>query len=171
MDRRLIIIILLNLFFIQFSRAQFHISEKKVKKNKISKEIIDYVEKNYSGLSTKYYKLRTDQDSICYEAKVKTDQGKINLIFDRSGQFISIDKEIDYRDISEETRSVINNYFDIKYTKYKVTHSRDHKLENEQVYELDVSAKKKKYRFRFKKDGTLIEYKEIPQKKIDLIFN
>lgn len=171
MDRRLVIIILGNLFFFQVCNAQFHISEKKVNKNKISKQIINYVDKNYKGSSVKYYKLRTDKDSIFYEAKVKSNQKWINLIFDNNGQFISIDSEVHYLDVSEEIRTVINNYLSKKFSIYKVTHCRDQKMGNQKIYELDVSAGKKRYRFRFKNDGTLIDYKEVPQKTIDLIFN
>ncbi len=171
MNRRLILIILVNLLFYHYSNAQFHQSEKRINKNKISKEIVHYVETNYTDKPVKYYKLRTDKDSIFYEAKVKSAQGKLNLVFNSKGQFIGLDNQIPYLEVPENSRIVMNNYLKENYSNYKVTHCRNRKIGNQKTYELDVSIKKKKYRFWFKNDGSFIDYREIHQKTIDLLFN
>lgn len=161
----------MNLFFFQFTYAQFHVSEKKVNENKISKQITDYVEKNYKGSSAKYYELKTDNDSLFYEAKVKSNQERITLIFNSKGEFLSIDSEVHYLDVPEEVRKAINNYLSNEFSTYKVTHCRDQKMGNRKIYELDVQAKKNIYKYRFEHDGTFVGFKEAPQKTIDLIFN
>ena len=171
MDKRLIIIILVHLFFTQCSVAQFHASEKRVKKSKISKQIIDYVETNHEGSSVKYYRLKTDTDSIYYEAKVKSKEGKVTLIFNQKNQLINTHKEVHYLNVSEELRAVIDGNISQILPTHKITDCRNQKHEGHEIYELDVSAKKKKYRFWFNTDGSLVEYKEVPQKTIDLIFN
>ena len=171
MNRQLIILILVNIFFLKFSFAQLNASEKKVNKNKISKQITAYVEEHYKGKPVKYYILKTDKDSILYEAKVKSDRKKINLTFNEKGEFVAIDSEVPFREVSENIKKLINTYLSENYTNYKIIHCRDLKMGNQQIYQLDVSVKKKKYRFKFKNDGTLIDYKELPLKTISLLFN
>jgi len=171
MNKQLLIILLVNLFIFQYTYAQFHISEKKVNKNLVSKEIVNYVEKNHSGSAAKYYKLKTDKDSIFFEAKIKSNGKKIDLIFNSEGQFIRIDNEINYREISEEIRKRINNQIIAEVSTFKVAHCKRQRMMEQKTYELDVKAKKKKYKFRFDEDGTLIDYRVIPEKTIDFIFN
>lgn len=171
MDKRLIIITLMNLLFFQAVNAQFHLSEKKINKNKISKEILNYVEKNYAGSSPKYYELQIAQDSTLYEAKLKSDQGKIDLIFSDKGEFIRIDNEVDYHTIPREIKKMMNSQLNNQFSNYKITHCQSQRIMEQKTYEVDVRAKKKKYKFWFKDDGTLINYDVIPEKTIDFIFN
>ncbi len=172
MNKRLIIIVLAHLFLFQFATAQFHADEKRISKNKVSKEIKDYVEQKYSGYPVKYYRLKTDEVPILYEAKVKTKEGKINLVFSEAGQFIREDAEIEYQHgISKETRKKINKTLDEKISTHRVTECRLHKIGERITYELDILVAKKRYRFSFEENGTLIDYKVIPEKPIDLIFN
>ena len=58
-----------------------------------------------------------------------------------------------------------------KLSAYKLTNCRDQIVGGEKIYELDISTRKSNYKFTFKEDGTFIEYHEVPQKAIDLIFN
>ena len=171
MKRRMIFLFLMNFIFIQLSIGQHYVSEKRVKKKKISPQIIHYVNEYYKGSSTKYYRLKTDTDSIFYEAKVKSPQGEITLIFDKNSQLVRIDNEVHYFDVPTETRETINTNLSEIFSSYKITYCRDQKLDNERIYELDVSSKKTRYRCRFSVDGTLIDYKKIPQKNLDVIFN
>ena len=171
MKNRLILIVLLNLFLCHLCSAQLYLSEKKVRKHKISKQIRHYVEENYKGNSVKYFKIKTHQDSVLYEAKVKTDQGKVTLFFNTSSQFIGMTSEVHYLSISEESRNRMNQHLMEKLSDYKLTNCRDQIVGGEKIYELDISTRKSKYKFTFKEDGTFIEYHEVPQKAIDLIFN
>lgn len=171
MNKQLLIFLFVSSFIFQSTYAQFHISEKRVKKNLISKEIINYVEKNHKGSSAKYYKLLTDNDSIFFEAKVKSNGEKIDLIFNSNGQFVRMDNDIHYLEISEEIRMRINKHILEKVSTYKVMHCQRQRMVEQKTYELDVKAKKKRYKFRFNEDGTLIDYKVIPEKTIDFIFN
>lgn len=165
------IFLLLNLLCFQNTFAQFHLNEKKVSKNQISKSIIDYVNENYKGNPVKYYKLKTDNEVVFFEAKIKSKQGKINLIFDKNGQFVRTDKAIHYLEISEDIRALIHEQIIEEVDSYRITHCRNQRMVDERTYELDVKAKKKNYKFRFKDDGTLIEYKVIPEKPIGFIFH
>ena len=109
MFRSLIIVFFISLFTSQVVQAQLHLREKKVHKNSIPKEVVDYTEKNYKGKSAKYYELITDNDSLFFEAKVKSDQGRVNVIFDSTGQFVRVDNTIHFLDISEDVRKVIKS--------------------------------------------------------------
>ena len=171
MNRELIIIVFLSLVFFQCSYARFHAEEKRVRKHKISQEIIDFVESNHAGIPVKYYRLKTEEHAVFYEAKVKSDRGIITLIFDSNNQLVSTDSGIHYLEVPEESRVVINSHLSENFKKFKVDDCRDQKLGNQRIYEVDVSVKKKRYRFRFNYDGTVIDYKEIPQKSLDLIFH
>ena len=172
MHKTLIIFILVNLFSLHLANAQFHAGEIKVNKKKISKQIIEYVEKHYDGHKVKYFKFITDDDSTFYEAKINKNEGDLYLIFDSNNQFVRIETQVDYhRDVPKELRKKVSTILEEKVSSHKVTYCKHQKTGNEDIYELDVSVKKKVYRFRFNEDGTLIDYKEIPQKSIDLIFN
>ena len=65
----------------------------------------------------------------------------------------------------------INKHILEKVSTYKVMHCQRQRMVEQKTYELDVKAKKKRYKFRFNEDGTLIDYKVIPEKTIDFIFN
>lgn len=171
MKKPFIIILFLNLFLLQFTYAQFYISEKKVSEDKISKNVLAYVNENYEGSSVKYYKVKTDQDATLYEAKIKLNEEKTTLIFSNKGEFMTIDNEVYYGDVPEEIRKIINSKLSSDFSKFKVTHCRDQNIESRKVYELDVIAKKKRYKFRFEHSGTFIDFKEVPQKNIALIFH
>lgn len=171
MNRPLIFLLFLNLFFFHSAYAQFHISEKRINKNKISKKITTYVEKNYQESSVKYYRLETDKDSVFYEAKLKLSQDRVTLIFSENGEFIGAHNKVHYLAVPEDIRKPMNNYLKDKFSSYKITHCKYQKMENRTIYELDVTANKKKYKFRFENSGTFIDFKEVPQKTLDLIFH
>ena len=82
-----------------------------------------------------------------------------------------MDSEVHYLSISEKSRIRISDYLKAQLSDFKLTNCRDQMAGDEKIYELDISTKKSKYKFKFKEDGTFIEYHEVPQKEIDLIFN
>ncbi len=171
MKKPLLFLVLLNLFFGHVAYAQFQASEKRVNKNKISEKIVVYVEKNYKESTVKYYKLTTEKDAIFYEAKIKLNEDQVTLVFRENGEFIGEHNKVHYLDVAEDIRVLIKSYLKDKFSSYEVKGCRYQELEDQNIYELDVTANKKNYKFRFENDGTFIDFKEARQKPIDLIFN
>lgn len=94
--------------------------EKRVKKNEVPQDAIDWFKDAYETQSKVRWYYQTDGDDKSYEVKLKYKKQWHSIEFDLDGQVLDIEIQIEENEILDDARQSIMDYLNTTFTKYSI---------------------------------------------------
>lgn len=148
--------------------------EKTIPKKDVPESVRNYIAKNYSGAKKVRYYIDHTNDTVYYEVELTYKKEKLSLTFLEDGTLYELEKNVNFKSLSPQTRANIDNYLSIHYKKYKITSVQ---LVNPHLHtEIELSIKAKDetgsdfYEMFFNEKGEFMHMEEIVLKPIQTLF-
>jgi hypothetical protein len=146
-------LVLLALVGLTTARAD-DAKEEKVPLDKLPKAVVEAVKAKFEGAELVSAEKEKEDGKDVFEVAIKHKGHNIEVTLTPEGKIVSIEKEIDAKDLPKEVREAL----DAKYPKAEIKKAEEETKDNKVTYEvLIVTADKKKLEVVFDPKGKLLE--------------
>lgn len=152
-------------------KAQFHITEDRIKIDKVPNNIVEFVTNNYKGYRAKYFKIIQKDSSLQYETALKKRNTYIYALFDENTNMLRLDSVIDYRTIPANIKHDILSDLNKRFPKVKIGSCKQSALNAAIFYEIKLKTRTEKYIVQYDYKGEFLSQKVLPKKPLAPIFH
>jgi hypothetical protein len=148
-------------------------NEKRIRRSKVPKTILDYLNKEYPQSKHLKFYIETSKDTVFYEVEFES-KDNFTLKFLENGTLLEIEKEVEFEDLPEGTQKAILKSLSSQFKNFKITSVEFFNPHLKIEYELGVRVKSDAgidmYDIHFDEHGNLLRQSERTPNPIQTLF-